>query len=128
MPNQRSSRKVKKFLCPFCQSRLWRNGSSKHYIFYDNAADIQKNTGISAKKAKLLHKQNTTYLDTHKWIESFYCSEHGQLWLLISLESQDYQYGLAQPNDWLHTNKTIDPTNPNPSVSEFSLKMSRKLC
>ena len=127
MPNKRSGRnKTKKFFCPFCKQRLWRNGKEKYHLFYQNAAEIRENTGISAKKSKLLAAQNSTYLDRTKWIENFCCSNHGVLWLLISTNNDGFEYRLAQEKDWLQTNKTQDPRTPNPSVSEFTLRMSRK--
>ena len=127
MPNRRSRRnQTFPFFCPYCQQRLWRLGYTKHYIFYKNATEIKENTGISTKKSKLLNLQNNTYLDNKKWIEALCCSEHGRLWLLISRQEKTYEYRLAKETDWLRTNKTIDPRNPNPSVSEFTQKMSLK--
>lgn len=129
MPNKRSRRSnVKQFFCPFCEQRLWRTGTEKYYIFYRNAAEIKKNTGISSKKSKLLAAQTSTYLDTKKWIEGFCCSNDGVLWLLISSEKDSYKYQLAKEEDWSQTDKTSDPRKFNPSVSEFTLRMSRKLC
>lgn len=128
MPNKRSKRKeTRKYFCPFCEQRLWRLGDSKHYLFYKNSQEIRENTNISKKKAGLLATQNTTYLDTKKWIEAFCCPEHGMLWILISLHKDVYEYRIAKEKDWLMTTKTLDPRNANPSVSEFTLKMSRKL-
>ena len=128
MPNKRKNRNAtRKFFCPFCEQRLWRSGNSKYYLFYKNAIEIKQNTQLSSKKARLLAHQNTTYLDTKKWIEAFCCPEHGLLWLLISLQDKSYEYRIAKEKDWLQTNRTIDPRNSNPSVSEFSLRMSRKL-
>ena len=110
MPNKRSIRKkTKQYFCPFCEKRLWRLGDSKYYLFYKNATEIKQNTGISSKKAALLAHQNSTYLDTKKWIEAFCCPDHGMLWLLISLQEKDYEYRLAKEKDWLQTNKTLDP-------------------
>lgn len=127
MPNKRNNRqKTKRYFCPYCETRLWRLGNTKHYLFYTNALEIRNNTGISSKKAKLLSLQNSTYLDKNKWIEAFCCSEHGLMWLKISLEGDGYKYNLAQEKDWLQTNKTIDPRISNPSVSEYTLRMSRK--
>ena len=127
MPNKRSSRRyTKRFFCPYCQQRLWRSGNSKHYLYYENAEEIRKNTGITLKKAKLLSLQSATYLDRNKWIESFCCSSHGMMWLSISVKDKNYEYRLANANDWLRTDKTVDPKIANPSVSEFTLRMSRR--
>lgn len=128
MPNKRSKRKkTRKFFCPYCEQRLWRTGHTKHHLYYKNAEEIRRNTGIAAKKAKLLSLQNATYLDANKWIEAFCCRDHGMMWILISVRGDNYDYKLATRKDWLQTNKTIDPSLSNPSVSEFTLRMSRKL-
>lgn len=128
MPNRRSNRsKTKKFFCFICQQRLWRTGTQKYNLFYQNAAEIKKHVNITSKKAKFLAAQNTTYLDTKKWIEGFCCSNHGTQWLLISVMGDTYEYRLAKDEDWLQTSKTVDPRISNPSVSEFTLRMSRKL-
>ena len=127
MPNKRSKRKeIHHFFCPFCQQRLWRTGSIKHHLFYTSANEIKKNTGIAQKKAAFLISQNSTYLDRNKWIEPFCCEDHGMLWLLVEKTPKGYNYKLAQEKDWLRTNKTLDPRLSNPSVSEFTLRMSRK--
>lgn len=128
MPNKRSRRqKTKKYICPYCEERLWRLGNSKHYLFYKDALEIRSNTGISLNKAKLLLLQNSTFLDKSKWIEAFCCSKHGMMWLKVFIEGDGYKYSLAQEKDWLQTNRTLDPRVSNPSVSEYTLRMSRKL-
>lgn len=128
MPNKRSKRKkTRKFYCPYCEQRLWRTGHTKHHLYYTDAEEIRRNTGIAAKKAKLLSLQTATYLDANKWIESFCCPEHGTMWFLIAVKEDTYDYRLATRKDWLQSNHTIDPSLTNPSVSEFTLRMSRKL-
>ncbi|MEL7522709.1 MAG: hypothetical protein AAGJ80_14030, partial [Cyanobacteria bacterium J06553_1] len=97
----------------------------KYHLFYKNAAEIKQNTGISSRKARLLATQNSTYLDTNKWIEAFCCREHGSMWLLVLRTEAGYEYRQATEADWLQTSKTVDPRIFNPSVSEFSQRMSR---
>ena len=127
MPNKRSKRKkVQKYACPFCMQRLWRLGTPRYYLFYKNAREISKNTGITPKKSKFLATQKTTYSDNKKWIEGFCCSKDGSLWLLISTHNSKQEYTLAKERDWLRTSKTLDPRISNPSVSEYTLRMSRK--
>ncbi|MGD1918961.1 MAG: hypothetical protein ACFCAD_08735 [Pleurocapsa sp.] len=127
MPNKRSGRNTKKFFCPYCETRLWRLGTTKYHLFYKDAIEIRKHTGISSKKSKLLANQNSTYLDSNKWIEGFCCPHHGSQWLLLSVKGKNYEYRLAKEKDWLQTEKTLDQRVSNPSVGEFTLKMSRKL-
>lgn len=126
MPNKRSRRKkTAHFFCHLCQERLWRTGTPKYNLVYSNPSDIRKNTGISSKKCRLIVHRHTTYFDTNNWIEGFYCPNHGQVWLLISRQGDIYKYRPANESDWRQTNNTIDPGNSNPSVSEFTQRMSR---
>ena len=128
MPNKRSRKnKKQQFYCPYCQARLWRTGSPKHYIYYQGISEIQKNLNISRKKANFLINQNNTYLDRSSWIEDFCCEQHGKMWLKISSKVNGLmEVSLANENDWKNTTGTINPNIPNPSVSEFSYLMSRK--
>ena len=128
MPNKRSNRRqTKKYFCPYCEQRLWRLGNTKHHLFYKDAEEIRNNTNLTLKKAKLFSTQNSTYSDRNKWIEAFCCSSHGMMWLFISMQNGELSYRVAQRRDWLQTNNTVDPRIANPSVSEFTLRMSRKL-
>ncbi len=127
MPNKRSKRRsTKKFYCPICEGRLWRSGGSKYHLFYQNFEEIKENTDISIKRAKLIINQNKTYLDTNRWIEEFHCPKDGNFWLTVSVKQGGYDYRPAKETDWLQTNKTLDPRSSNPSVSEFTRRMSRK--
>ena len=128
MPNKRSKRKkTRKYYCPYCQQRLWRLGHTKYHLYYKDAEEIRQNTGMTLKKAKLLSLQNATYLNANEWIEAFCCSDHGTMWMWISIKNDESEYRLATRKDWSQTDKTIDPSLSNPSVSEFTLRMSRKL-
>lgn len=128
MVNKRSKRSTNhKFRCPYCQQRLWRQGSPKFNLFYQGALEIRQNLHLTPKKAGFLAAQNSTCLDTNRWIEEFFCPEHGIMWLLISRQPDGkFIYNIAEERDWRRTNKTINPNTPNPSVSEFTYKMSRQ--
>ncbi|VEP12673.1 conserved hypothetical protein [Hyella patelloides LEGE 07179] len=128
MSNKRSKRKkVKSFSCPFCETRLWRLGSPKYHLFYKNAGEMRRNLQISAKKASFLANQSSTCLDNKTWIEEFFCRTHGRMWLYLSHRNQEeLSYRLAKREDWQQTDKTFDPSNRNPSISEFSYRVSRK--
>ena len=126
MPGKRSSRKqIQHFCCPYCNRRLWRSGSTKHFLFYTEVSQIRQYVNVSHKNAALLASQGA-YLDRNAWIEEFFCGEHGKIWLKINrnpvsqLTSQ-----LATSKDWQQTTRTINPEMPNPSVSEFTYRMSR---
>jgi hypothetical protein len=127
MPSKRSKRnQTQKFFCPYCQQRLWRLGGTKHHLFYTGAWEIKQNLQISTRRATLL-AHRSAYVDTHKWLEELFCSEHGKLWMLISRdEHQNLTATLAQRSDWEHSTGTSQPDLPNPSVSEFSQRMSRR--
>lgn len=127
MANKRSRYKEDRhFYCPHCQARIWRLGSSKHFLFYQNAVEIKKELNISSKKAKIINTNYPVYVDSSAWIEQFFCPNDGQLWLLVT-RKKDQKLSLHLPDrkDWNRTTKTILPDRPNPSVSEYTYRMSR---
>ena len=127
MPNQRKNRsKTQKFWCPHCQRRLWRLGSQKHYVFYHDISEIKKNLNITRKKASFLVNQSNPYIDRNSWIEEFFCEGHGKIWMRLSKKTDGTIVALlAKSSDWECTTGTTNPNVPNPSVSEFSYRMSR---
>ncbi|AGY60385.1 hypothetical protein [Gloeobacter kilaueensis] len=113
--------------CPFCTSRLWRGCGQKHFIFSSNAEQTRELTGLTRKKAVLLHSHTATWVDRSRWIESFFCTDHGQVWIICTRNSDGQVTGeTAPPRLWQQTTGTLDPSRPNPSVSEFTYRMSRR--
>jgi len=83
MPGKRSKHKnVQRFYCPYCERRLWRLGSPKHYLFYLGASEIKKNVSMSRQSAELLASKGA-YVDSGSWIE-FFCGDHGKLWMKVT--------------------------------------------
>ena len=116
-----------KFNCPYCHTKLWRIGSPKHYIYYQEILEVKRSLNISRKKASFLMAQNNTYLDRSTWIEDFCCEQHGKMWLKLSRKKDgSMKISLANAEDWKKSTGTINPNFPNPSVSEFSYSMSHK--
>jgi hypothetical protein len=125
MANKRSNRKKHQFHCPYCQQRLWRNGSPKHYIYHEGKLEIQQGFNLTAKKASFLAAQNRTQLNQNIWLEDFFCELDGKIWLLVSRKDGEISYRLAVQEDWLRSTKTINPDYRNCSVSEYTSKFSR---
>lgn len=128
MPGKRSSRKnIQRFYCPYCDRRLWRQGSPKHFLFYLEASEIQKNVNMPRKSAEILANKGA-YVDTNSWVEEFFCGEHGKLWMKVTKKDDGRLIAtIATDKDWQQTTRTILPDARNPSVSEFSYRMSRQL-
>lgn len=107
--------------------RLWRVGGPKYYLFVEGISEIQKEFNITRKKASLINVQKPTLVNRDSWLEEFFCSEHGKIWLRIS-KSPDgtLKTFQAKDKDWKHTSRTIYPDNPNSSVSEFTYNNSRQ--
>jgi hypothetical protein len=128
MPNKRSRRSQKqKFHCPWCQHQLWRLGNPKHYLFYQGISEIKKQFNLSKKNAGFLAAQDFVQVDRRTWLEEFFCKEHGKLWMRLTSRPDGIVVAtLAKETDWKRSTRTIDPDCPNPSVSEYSYKMSRR--
>jgi hypothetical protein len=101
MSGKRSGRsKVQKFYCPYCEEQLWRQGSPKHHLFYTGVSEIRRYSKISSRQLGILPANNAR-IDYKKWIEHFFCRNHGRVWLLVS--KNDFNYlttRLAVQSDW----------------------------
>lgn len=127
MPNKRSKRKkTQKFCCVHCQQRLWRLNGEKYSLHYKEVAEIKHHLGVSRKNAMLLAAKGAC-VDANAWLEEFFCGEHGKMWMLVSKQN-DGQLSArpATSEHWQRTTGTVDPSLPNPSISEFSYYMSRR--
>jgi hypothetical protein len=125
MSNKRSTKNKQHFFCPYCQERLWRNGSPKYYLFYSGKSEIQRGFSLSSKNATFLANQNHTQLDQKVWLEEFFCQQHGRLWCHISKRETQLIARIAVAEDWHRSSKTINPDGSNGTVSEFTNKISR---
>lgn len=127
MPNRRSRyQNVQKFYCHYCEQRLWRLGSPKHHLFYQEMTEIKHHLKVSRKSASLLAAQGPC-LDQNIWVEEFFCNRHGKMWLRVSKQADGTLTSApATEQDWKQTNGTSNPSQGNPSVSEFTQRMSRR--
>jgi hypothetical protein len=130
MPNKRSSRKkIHKFYCPKCETRLWRIGGPKYTLFCQGITEIQKGFNLSHKKASLLSIQEFSPINRNTWLEEFFCSKHGKIWMRITkLPNGLLTCFEATDKDWNRTTCTVDPNIPNSSVSEYTYYHSRRNC
>lgn len=127
MPGKRSKYKnAQQFRCVYCDRRLWRLGSPKHFLYYLGASEIQQNVNMPHKSAAFLANKGA-YVDRNSWIEEFFCGDHGKLWLKVTKKTcGSIVTTLPSCKDWQQTTHTIRPDAPNPSVSEFTYRMSRQ--
>ena len=59
MANKRSRRKqTLKVQCPYCERRLWRMDGEKHYIFYTETTEIQREMNLTHKKASFVSAEH----------------------------------------------------------------------
>jgi hypothetical protein len=71
MPAKRNERKnIQRFNCPYCDRRLWRLGSLKHFFFYLEALEGEQNIN-SSPKTKVLLATKGAYIDNNSWREEF---------------------------------------------------------
>ena len=71
--------------------------------------------------------QSFVQVDRSTWLEEFFCQVDGKMWLKVSKDLDGtITTQVADQKHWKQSTKTIDPNKPNPSVSEFTYRMSRK--
>ena len=79
------------------------------------------------KKAAFLASQTSNPVNLNTWLEEFFCPNDANIWLRISKDTNgNLNYTLAKEDDWKRTSRTIDPTRPHISVSEFTYRNSRQ--
>jgi hypothetical protein len=89
--------------------------------------EIQEQFRLSRKNAGFLAQQSSVHLIRNTWLEEFFCAVDGKVWLLLTkAEDGTIASTPAKEQHWQRSTRTIDPNKPNPSVSEFSYRMSRK--
>jgi hypothetical protein len=127
MPGKRSSRKkVEQFFCPYCERRLWRLGGSKHHLFLGSISKTQQDLQTPSNLPRKRSEKNAD-IDPNQWIEEFFCGEHGRLWMLVCRTTHDRLTAVpASKTDWQRSTGTPSMDFTNPSVSEFSIRMSRR--
>jgi hypothetical protein len=127
MPGKRSNRdKVQHFFCPYCEERLWRLGGSKYHLYLPSTSSTQQ---ALQSKSKWIggSVENKTDVDPNKWIEAFFCRKHSKLWMLVSRTSHDRLVAvLASKTTWQHSTMPPPIDCSSSSVSEFTLRMSRR--
>lgn len=127
MPGKRGHyRRSLKSQCPYCGASLHRLNSQKFRLYAEKVEDIELELKISHVRAQQLAVRGPVALrDT--WIEEFYCTDHGRVWLHVRRVQKDNTYltSIPSPSVWKRTTQTIDPDHPNTSVSAFTLRNSR---
>ncbi|MBD2103397.1 hypothetical protein [Leptolyngbya sp. FACHB-261] len=128
MAAKRANRRKKRVLvnCCHCGSRLWRCQSDRHHLFVAGVEQMQQKLGLSRKNALLYAAQNSAWVDRSRWMEQFFCPEHGHVWLLVSRDENGTTTATYPPRDvWAQTTGTFDPDHPNPTVGEYTRRMSQ---
>lgn len=127
MPSKRSSRNTQRFYCPYCERRLWRSSNpTKYNLFYVGASEILQNVDMPRQSAIELAKKGV-YVDNNVWLEEFFCGEHGSIWMKLGKKPDGKcNTSLATRQDWQKSTHTINPETPNPSVGQFTYRMSRQ--
>jgi hypothetical protein len=120
-------RKKQHFLCPKCDVQLLRTGSKKYPLFHEDPEEIACRANLTRKKATILLAMQGAFIHQSTWLEEFFCQSHGCLWLLVhSSNAGSLRITLPSAHDWKRTTGTVHPDLPNPSVSEFTHRMSRR--
>ncbi|HEY9826094.1 MAG TPA: hypothetical protein V6D19_11640 [Stenomitos sp.] len=82
---------------------------------------------MSLKIANILAAEGA-FVTKNAWIEEFFCETHGCLWMVVTRREEGLFATIpANRGDWSRSTKTTNPNQPNPSVSEYTYRMSRRM-
>ncbi|MBD2103789.1 hypothetical protein [Leptolyngbya sp. FACHB-261] len=113
--------------CPHrgCSEPLRRLNSQRHYVFAEGVEEIMALAGQTRKKATFT-AQLGQVVDRKFWLEEFFCYQHGRMWLAV-YRSPEGKHNVSLPATrlWQRTTGTVDPEHPNPSIGEYTQRMSR---
>jgi hypothetical protein len=117
MSNKRSKgKKNQQVYCIYCERRLWRLGSLKHFLFYTNESEIGLNLNTSRQNPVFLAPKGID-IDHNSWIEEFICGEHGKMWMLVCKKADGTIVTVpARSHDWECSTAIINPDILHPSV------------
>lgn len=122
------NRRVKRrqLFCPkHPEKRIEGNG--KKYFLHLLTSEELRTRGFSDKMAKLVINAYPVFVLSNEWLEELFCPECGtNSWChVIRHDPIQHSVTFAPKELWMQV-AHVDPIVPNPSVSEFTRRSSRR--
>ena len=127
-PARRNRRpKNRELMCPSHPKQRLRGNGKKYYLHLLQPEEL-KRRGIPAKKAQLIINAYPVLVLSNEWLEELFCPECGtSKWFhVIKHDRREYTVRWAPRDLWKQV-AHVDPTDVNPTVSEFTRRNARRM-
>ncbi|MBM5800041.1 MAG: hypothetical protein FJ077_04200 [Cyanobacteria bacterium K_DeepCast_35m_m2_023] len=125
-PRRRGKRQCRPLFCPLHPQQLI-SGQGKKYFLHCLKAEELVARGTSHKTARLLIQHYPVLVLSNEWLEQLYCPKCGSSdWFHIAKLADDRFVVRRAPLELWQQVAHVAPLSPNPSVSDFSRRMSRR--
>ena len=126
-PARRNRRPRKReLLCPAHPEQPIQGNGKKYYLHLLQPQQLRQR-GISARKAQLIFNAYPVLVLSNEWLEELFCPQCGSSrWCHITrIDRVVHQLRWAPQEPWQQV-EHVDPTSPNPSVSEYTRRNARR--
>ncbi len=102
-------------------------GNGQKYFLHLLTPEQLRERGLSYKKSQLVIKAYPVFVLSNEWLEELFCPKCGtSSWFhIIRHDRVKHSVTFAPKELWMQV-AHVDPVVPNPSVSEFTRKSSRR--
>ena len=126
-PSRRNRRPRKRELfCPVHPDQLIQGNGKKYYLHLLQPEQLQQR-GISAKKAQLIINAYPVLVLSNEWLEELFCPKCGsRRWFHVIKNDTVLHTVRWAPRDLWEQVAQVDPTNANPTVSDYTRRHARR--
>ena len=124
---RRNSRsKSRELFCP-AHSEQRISGNGRKYFLHLVDAETLRQRGMSDKRARLVIQAYPVLVLSNEWLEELFCLQCGSSrWCHVVRHDRVAHTVRWAPRELWEQVAHVDPCVPNPSVSEFSRRSSRR--
>jgi hypothetical protein len=124
---RRNSRsKSRELFCP-AHSEQRISGNGRKYFLHLVDAETLRQRGMSDKRARLVIQAYPVLVLSNEWLEELFCLQCGSSrWCHVVRHDRVVHTVRWAPRELWEQVAHVDPCVPNPSVSEFSRRSSRR--
>ena len=126
-PPRRNRRPGRRKLCCPAHPDQRIEGNGKKYFLHLLSPEELKARGMPHKSAQLVIQAYPVLVLSNEWLEELYCPQCGSIrWCHITRIDRVVHHVRWAPRELWQQVAHVDPTSPNPSVSEYTRRSARR--
>ena len=126
-PQRRNRRPGRRKLCCPAHPDQRIEGNGKKYFLHLLSSEQLKARGMPHKTAQLVIQAHPVLVLSNEWLEELFCPQCGSSrWCHITRIDRVVHHVRWAPRELWQQVAHVDPTSPNPSVSEYTRRNARR--